>query len=86
MSQRSKLVQAGRMTSANLVSPSIQIDWLITVGRFSERYILIQRFEFGHGAQRGAAVLVEDLNRRMARAPGSEKGRNWPWIEVGSVR
>ena len=30
MSQRSKLVQAGRMTSANRASPSNQIDWLTT--------------------------------------------------------
>ena len=39
MSQRSKLVQAGRMTSANLASPSNQMDWLTTNSRFSDAYM-----------------------------------------------
>ena len=43
MSQRSKLVQAGRMTSANLVSPSIQMDWLTTNSSLSERYMRAKR-------------------------------------------
>jgi hypothetical protein len=34
-SQRSKLVQAGKITSANLVSPSIQIDWFTTNSNWS---------------------------------------------------
>ena len=38
MSQRSKLVQAGRMMSANRASPSIQTDWLTTKGIAPSRY------------------------------------------------
>ena len=43
MSQRSKFVQAGRMTSANLVSPSIQMPWLTTNSSSSERYMRANR-------------------------------------------
>ena len=43
MSTRSKLVQAGRITSANLASPSNQIDWLTTNSRFADWYIRTQR-------------------------------------------
>ena len=43
MSMRSKLVQAGRITSANFASPSNQIDWLTTNSRFSDWYIRTQR-------------------------------------------
>ena len=39
MSTRSKLVQAGRITSANFASPSNQIDWLTTNSRLSDWYI-----------------------------------------------
>jgi len=45
MSQRSNTVQAGRMTSANTVSPSHQTDWFTTNFRLSCWYALIQRFE-----------------------------------------
>src|SRR5271169_381220 len=66
MSGRSKLVQAGRITSANFASPSNQIDWLTTNSRWSDWYI---RMAIGvvHGRQHRAAVLVEHLHRRMAR-------------------
>ena len=37
MSQRSSEVQAGRMTSANWASPSIQMDWLTTHSMLSCR-------------------------------------------------
>ena len=43
MSTRSKLVQAGRITSANFASPSNQIDWLTTNSRFGDWYIRTQR-------------------------------------------
>ena len=43
MSQRSKLVHAGRMTSANFVSPSIQMPWLTTNSSLSERYMCAKR-------------------------------------------
>ena len=45
MSTRSKLVQAGRITSANFASPSNQIDWLTTNSRFSDWYIRTWRLE-----------------------------------------
>ena len=43
MSTRSKLVQAGRITSANFASPSNQIDWLTTNSSASDWYIRTQR-------------------------------------------
>jgi hypothetical protein len=38
MSQRSKLVQAGRMMSANRASPSNQMDWFTTNPTLPSRY------------------------------------------------
>ena len=55
------------MMSANLVSPSNQMDWLTTKERFSDWYIRTQRLESFMVPMTSAAVLIKHLDLRMAR-------------------
>ena len=62
MSSRSKLVQAGRMTSAIRVSLLNQMSWLTTNSSLGLWYMRTHLVVSRHGAHEGAAVAVEHLD------------------------